>query len=153
MRMIKHIDSVINNILNDIGRVYCDDVNYLYEINNITIVELDPSNPLLACNKSIRLGRNTVYIINNLDYISKKYILLHELGHILLEHDFIYNLNCPAHIYKSEREANYFAFKMMKFPLNSNEILSYGIDKILDYIQNHQGTFSEEDYYEASCDL
>ena len=150
---IERIDALVKKINNELGRVFNADIDFIYKTYDIKYIEIDPESILLKNNKSIRIGKNLVYIDNSLDYVSKRFILFHELGHILLEHDFIYNLNCRAHIYKSEKEANYFAFKMMKFHLNSEEILSYGIDKILDYIQNHQGTFTEEDYYEESCNL
>ncbi len=150
--MMKHIDDLVENLYYELGGILFRNIDFIYEDNNVEIIELEPDNALLMKNISIRYGNKLVYIANNLDYISRRFVLLHELGHILLEHD-LYNLSNPNIISKTEREANYFAFKMMRFKLNSEEILSYGIDKILDYIQNHQGTFTEEDYYEASCDL
>lgn len=79
----------------------------------------------LAGIQSISINNN-ILINDSLDPLQENFIILHEFGHILL-HDSKANCFIPLNYHsKEEREANYFAVKMLMLRENVNlEEVSY----------------------------
>lgn len=113
-----------------------DNVYEIYDELNIIIRKIEPSNILLNGNDSLYtrdyLGGEFVLIRNDLDESLEKFILLHELGHALLHVDVVraaFNQKC-LNKYKLEKQANYFAFKMINLKLDSIEMEGMTLEQI-----------------------
>lgn len=126
--MMKWIDNIILGVtdLHDTSDIYelCD----LLDINIITVQEDNTILSKVLCNNEAIYQRNisgmeVIYIKNNLDEKYKEFIVAHELGHALL------HVNIPKAAFnidlintgKLERQATYFALKLLNININSIE--------------------------------
>lgn len=109
----KLIDEKIKEIEN---HKYCT-IKELICSYNINLIKRSITE--LAGIQSISINNNII-INDSLDPIQENFIILHELGHILL-HDSKANCFIPLNYQsKEEREANYFAIKMLMHRENAN---------------------------------
>ncbi|NFC87477.1 ImmA/IrrE family metallo-endopeptidase [Clostridium botulinum] len=127
----------LDNILEGLKDTY--DANNIYELYDyleIKIIKLEPSNILLRGNESLYnrnyFGNEIVLIRNDLDLEYEKFILAHELGHALL-HTETYKaafnkdlINCG----KLEKQANYFAFKLLSLDIDPIQFEGFTIEQI-----------------------
>ncbi|HDK7158965.1 TPA: ImmA/IrrE family metallo-endopeptidase [Clostridium botulinum] len=127
----------MNNILEGLKDTYATNNIYdLYDYLEIKIIKLEPSNILLRGNESLYnrnyFGNEIVLIRNDLILEYEKFILAHELGHALLHTEtykaaFNKNLiNCG----KLEKQANYFAFKLLALDLDPIAFDGFTIEQI-----------------------
>ncbi len=131
--MYTWIDDVIG------GLSECYNTNNVYElcdILNIKIKKLESSNILLHGNDSIYIrdyfDSEIVFIRADLIMESEKFILLHELGHALLHTDIFkaaFNRNF-INKDKLEKQANYFAFKMLNLEFDEIELEGMSLEQI-----------------------
>ncbi|CUU47299.1 ImmA/IrrE family metallo-endopeptidase [Clostridium beijerinckii] len=112
----------------------------LYDYLEIEIVKLMPTNILLRGNDSFYYrdlnDKEIVFIRNDLNDTMEKFILLHELAHALL-HTHIYEAAFNKNFInkdKIEKQANYFAFKMLNINLDKIELEGMTIEQISTYI-------------------
>lgn len=131
------MNSWIDQILNGIEESY-DTINIydLYDILEIEIQRLEKNNILLRGNESFYyrnfLGREVVFIRNDLNIYLEKFILAHELGHAIL-HTYVYKAAFNKdliNIGKLEKQANYFAFKLLNIDLDPIEFEGFTIEQI-----------------------
>lgn len=127
----------INDILEGINDTYgTNDIYELYDNLEIKIIKLDTDNILLRKNESF-YNRNffnmeVVFIRNDLHESYEKFILAHELGHALL-HTNMYQAAFNKdllNIGKLEKQANYFAFKLLDFNLDPINFEGFTIEQI-----------------------
>ncbi|PWL53209.1 MAG: PTS N-acetylglucosamine transporter subunit IIABC [Clostridium cadaveris] len=118
-----------------------DDVYELYDELNIIIRRIEPSNILLQGNDSLYtrgyLDSEFVLIRNDLDENLERFILFHELGHALLHVDVVraaFNQKC-LNKHKLEKQANYFALKMLNLKFDSIEMEGMTLEQIASYMQ------------------
>ena len=97
-----------------------DDIFDIYDFLNITIKKLNKDNVLLKNNQALYIrdfiGREIVFIRDDLDYMYMKFILAHELGHAIL-HTNLPNAAFNQHLInkgKYEKQATYFALKLLE---------------------------------------
>lgn len=133
MPLYKWIDDIIIGLLdtystNDIYE-FCD---YL----NIQIVKLDGNNPILRKNISLYYryfyNKEVIYIRNDLEYEFERFILFHELGHAIL-HPNIYQSTTDINLLnkgKIEKQANYFAWKLLNITLDEIELYEMTLEQI-----------------------
>lgn len=129
--------SWIDNII--LGLKDFNDTNNIYELYkelNISIRKLDSNNILLQGNEAFYtrsfFGEEITFIKNNLCEPYEKFILAHELGHALL-HPNIYEAafnKSLINVGKLEKQANYFAFKILNIELDPVEFEGFTIDQI-----------------------
>jgi Zn-dependent peptidase ImmA (M78 family) len=108
----------IDDIICGLSEIYnTNNVYELYDILNIQIKKLEPSNILLY-------GNDSIYIRDDLSIESEKFILLHELWHALLHVDIFSAAFNRKFINKDqlEKQANYFAFKMLNIEFDAIEL-------------------------------
>ncbi|RHW62696.1 ImmA/IrrE family metallo-endopeptidase [Clostridium botulinum] len=129
--------SWINNIIEGIKDTYnITNIHELYDYLEIKIIKLEPSNILLRGNESIYnrnyFGNEIILIRNDLNLEYEKFILAHELGHALL-HTETYKaafnkdlINCG----KLEKQANYFAFKLLNLDMDPIQFEGFTIEQI-----------------------
>ncbi|EJO5347182.1 ImmA/IrrE family metallo-endopeptidase [Clostridium botulinum] len=139
----------IDNILEGLKDTY--DTNNIYELYDyleIKIIKLEPSNILLRGNESLYnrnyFGNEIVIIRNDLNLEYEKFILAHELGHALL-HTETYNaafnkdlINCG----KLEKQANYFAFKLLNLNIDPIQFEGFTIEQIASSLYLPQTCFN-----------
>lgn len=129
--------SWINNILLGLKDTY--DISNIYDLFdclNIKIVKLESNNILLQGNEAFYyrayLGKELVFIKNDLYLEYEKFVLAHELGHAVLHTD-IYEAAFSKrllNIGKLERQANYFAFKLLDIDLDPITYQDFTIGQI-----------------------
>ncbi|MBY6797110.1 ImmA/IrrE family metallo-endopeptidase [Clostridium botulinum] len=127
----------IDNILDGLKDTY--DTNNIYELYDyleIKIIKLEPSNILLRGNESLYnrnyFGNEIVLIRNDLNLEYERFILANELGHALLHvqtYKAAFNKNL-INYGKLEKQANYFAFKLLNLELNPIEFEGFTINQI-----------------------
>jgi Zn-dependent peptidase ImmA (M78 family) len=127
----------IDDIIWGLSEIYnTNNVYELYDILNIQIKKLEPSNILLYGNDSIYIrdysGSELVFIRDDLSIESEKFILLHELGHALLHVDIFSAAFNRKFINKDklEKQANYFAFKMLNIEFDAIELEGMTLEQI-----------------------
>jgi Zn-dependent peptidase ImmA (M78 family) len=127
----------IDDIIWGLSEIYnTNNVYELYDILNMQIKKLEPSNILLYGNDSIYIrdysGSELVFIRNDLSIESEKFILLHELGHALLHVDIFSAAFNRDFINKDklEKQANYFAFKMLNIEFDKIELEGMSLEQI-----------------------
>lgn len=106
----------------------------IYDFLGIKIIKLDPGNILLNGNEAFYhrdyFENEVVFIRNDLEY--EKFILAHELAHALL-HTHIYeaafNKNL-LNVGKLEKQANYFAFKLLNLELDPINYKGFTVEQI-----------------------
>ena len=118
-----------------------DNVYEIYDELNIIIRKIDPSSILLNGNDSLYtrdyLDSEFVLIRNDLDENLERFILFHELGHALLHVDVVraaFNQKC-LNKHKLEKQANYFALKMLNLKFDSIEMEGMTLEQIASYMQ------------------
>lgn len=122
-----------------LGIVDLYDTNDIYEIYDnleITIIKLDKNNILLKGNDALynrnHFNKEVVFIRNNLNINYEKFILAHELAHAIIHVHITtaaYN-NTLINIGKLERQANYFAFKLLNINPDHIEHNGFTIEQI-----------------------
>ncbi|MEG2412615.1 MAG: ImmA/IrrE family metallo-endopeptidase [Clostridium sp.] len=127
--------------INDVIWGLCDiyDTNNAYElcdILNIKIEKLDCKNILLRGNDSLYIrnlmGNEVIFIRGDLSVECERFVLLHELGHAILHVDIFsaaFN-RCFINTNKLEKQANYFAFKMLNIEFDEIELEGMTLDQI-----------------------
>lgn len=135
--MYSWIDNIILGI-KDSGNT--NNVDELYDYLEIRIQKLEPSNILLRGNDSFYYrdfdNKEIVFIRNDLDEVMERFILFHELAHALL-HTHIYEAAFNKDFInkdKIEKQANYFAFKMLNIELDEIELEGMTIEQIANVI-------------------
>lgn len=121
------IDNIIDGLMDIYGT---NNIYDLYDYLDISIKKLPMSNVLLHGNEAF-YNRNffdteVVFIRENLTVEYEQFILAHELGHAILHTNMItsaFNINL-LNLDKMERQANYFALKLVN--LNIDEIIFEG---------------------------
>ncbi|WP_097026142.1 ImmA/IrrE family metallo-endopeptidase [Clostridium peptidivorans] len=127
----------IHNTISGLQDIYnTSNIYDLYGYLEIEIIELDSSNILLRKNEAFYnrdyFGNEVVFIRNDLNQQYKKFVLAHELGHSLL-HTHIYEAAFNKellNIGKLERQANYFAFKLLNIDLDPIQFEGFTIEQI-----------------------
>ena len=127
----------INNCIIGLIELYnTRDINELYECLNIKIVKLQKNNILLQEGEAFYhrnyFNDEIVFIRNDLDYQYEKFVLAHELGHALL-HTEIYTAAFNRDLVnkgKLEKQANYFAFKLLNIEIDSADFEGYTIEQV-----------------------
>lgn len=127
----------IDEIIGGLSEYYnTNNVYELCDVLNIQINKLESNNILLHGNDSIYIRDyfdvEVVFIRNDLNVESEKFILLHELGHALLHIDIFkaaFNRNF-INKDKLEKQANYFAFKMLNIEFDEIELDGMSLDQI-----------------------
>ncbi|MDF2883823.1 MAG: phage repressor protein [Clostridiaceae bacterium] len=129
--------SWINNILIGLKETY--DTNNIYELYDylkIEIIRLNSDHTLLKGNEAFYyrdyFGNETVLLKNNLNLSYEKFVLSHELGHALLHTD-VYSAAFNKNLInqgKLEKQANYFAIKLLNLELESIEFEGFTIEQI-----------------------
>lgn len=128
------IDKIVNNL---IKKYKTNDVYELYDLLNIRIEHVNCHNNLLMNdNDSLYFnniaGFEVVFIRDNLKF--EKFILFHELGHAIL-HSFAYAEFSKNYTNKYEKQANYFALKMMNFDTQNIEIKELNLEQICSFYE------------------
>lgn len=127
------IDEYIDGIIE-----YCKsrDIYEIYNALDIKIVKTDKDNPILQENDALYIrdysDLEVVFIRDDLPYQYEKFVLAHELGHALL-HTEIYTAAFKRDLInkgKLERQANYFALKLLNIEINSIDFEGYTIEQI-----------------------
>jgi Zn-dependent peptidase ImmA (M78 family) len=127
------IDDIISGLKENYST---EDVYELYDYLDIKIHKIEADNILLSGNYSFYYrdlnDKEIVFIRNDIKGVMENFILLHELGHALLHTEVFqaaFNKNF-SNIGKFEKQANYFAFKMLNIKLDMIELESMTIDQI-----------------------
>jgi len=140
----------IDNYVRGIVEI-CDTTNIydIYDTFNISVVKLDINNVLLRNNEAFYYryfdGKEIVFIRNDLNIEYEKFILAHELGHAIL-HTSVYHAAFNKNLIntgKLEKQANYFAVKLLNLDFYEIEYEGFTIEQIastlslpVDYIKN-----------------
>lgn len=127
----------IDNYVIGLGETYNTyDIYELYNLLQIKIEKLDKDNILLQGNESIYyrdyFGLEIVFLRNDLNYEYEKFILAHELGHAIIHTDIYtaaFNKDL-INIGKYEKQAHYFALKLLNIDLSTEEFDGLTIEQI-----------------------
>lgn len=133
MQRIVWIDYYITGLIETYGT---NDVYELYDCLEITIIRLNPENILLRGNEAIYNrdfnNKEIVFIRNDLNRKYERFILAHELAHAI-----IHTNACTAAFDKTllnegklEREAHYFALKLLNINPYDIDYKDYTIDQM-----------------------
>ncbi|HBN06474.1 MAG TPA: PTS N-acetylglucosamine transporter subunit IIABC, partial [Bacteroidales bacterium] len=113
-----------------------DNVYELYDLLDIQIIKLEPNNILLDNNEAFYyrnyFKNEIVFIRNDLQRDFEKFVLAHELGHALLHTDSYeaaFNKSL-LNTGKLEKQANYFAFKLLDIELDPTDFEGFTIEQI-----------------------
>ena len=115
----------------------------IYEICDylgIIIKKIDKSNKLLRGNNALYFrnyfGSEIIFIRNDLSYNFEKFILAHELGHAIMHIDFqTAAFNNLINEGKLEKQANYFAFKLLNINIDKNDFEQLTVEQISNYLE------------------
>ena len=115
---------------------YSIDVLEIYKTLDIKIKRIDRNSFLLRGNESVYIrdyfGVEVVFIRNDLPYLFEKFVLSHELGHALL-HVQLSEASYNKHLVnrgKLERQADYFAFKLLNINLDEIDYEGFTVEQI-----------------------
>lgn len=133
--------SWIDNVISGIKENYnTKDVYELYDYLKIKIHKIESNNILLCGNDSFYYrdldDNEVVFIKNDIKGIMEKFILFHELAHAILHtnvYQAAFNKNL-TNLGKIEKQANYFAFKMLDIKFDEIELQNMSIEQISNYI-------------------
>ncbi|AAK78527.1 Zn-dependent peptidase ImmA (M78 family) [Clostridium acetobutylicum] len=123
-----------NIILGLVSNFKTRDVHELCDCLNIKVIKL-PFNNILLRKKDALYYRDyqnneIIFIKDNLPLSLEKFILSHELGHALCNPDLL----CAAFTFsnkgKFERQANYFAFKLINIKFDEIELEGMSLEQI-----------------------
>lgn len=130
---LKWIDEYVDGL---IEHCYSTDVYEIYDTLNIQISNINKDNYLLQGNQAMYirnyLGLEVVFIRDDISYSYEKFILSHELGHALLHTELVqaaYNKNL-VNKGKLEKQADYFAIKLLDINLDSISYEGFTIEQI-----------------------
>lgn len=122
-----------------VGLIETYNTNNVYEIYNlldIQIIRIDENNILLQGNDGFYqrnyFNQEIVFISEDLDYQYEKFVLAHELGHAIL-HTEIYTAAFNIKFInkgKNERQATYFALKLLDIKIDPIEFEGLNIEQI-----------------------
>ncbi len=127
------IDEYVSGIIE-----YCNsnDIFDIYSTFNIDIVKIDKNDLILKGNEALYIrnyfNTEVVFIRDDLPYQYEKFILAHELGHALL-HTEVYTAAFNKNLInngKLEKQANYFALKLLNIELDSINYEGYTMAQI-----------------------
>lgn len=108
---------LIDAKINELSKYNFSNIRELLESYNLKLIKKNIDE--LAGIQSISINKNII-INEDLDPLQKKFIILHEIGHIFF-HESKANCFTPTmYQSKEEREANYFAIKMLMQMENVN---------------------------------
>ncbi|MBK1810551.1 ImmA/IrrE family metallo-endopeptidase [Clostridium sp. YIM B02505] len=131
--MYSWIDDIISGIRENYNT---DNVYELYDYLEIKIHKIEAANILLRGNDSFYYrdfnDKEIVFIRNDIKDTMEAFILFHELAHALLHTQICqaaFNKNF-INLGKFEKQANYFAFKMLNVSFDKIELESMSIDQI-----------------------
>jgi Zn-dependent peptidase ImmA (M78 family) len=131
----------IDEVIWGLSEIYnTNNVYELYDIFNINIKKLESNNILLQGNDSLYIrdyfDSEIAFIRDDLNMESERFILLHELGHALLHIDIFLAAFNRKFINKNklEKQANYFAFKMLNVEFDEIELEGMTSEQISRYI-------------------
>jgi len=127
------IDNIIAGLIDTYNT---NDVFELLDCLNIRIYKIDSNNIMIKNNDSLYyrdyLNNEVIFIRNDIPSNLEKFILLHELGHALLHTD-IYQAAFNRKFIntgKLEKQANYFAFKLMNINFDHIDLDGLTIEQI-----------------------
>lgn len=113
-----------------------NDIYEIYDYLDLKIKKLEPGNILLAGKEASYLRSynddEIVFIRSDLDYRYEKFILAHELGHAILHTELrqaCFNSQLFNHG-KYERQANYFAFKLLDYDIDPIQYEQFTTEQI-----------------------
>ena len=134
--MYKWIDDIVGDM---ITKYNTNNIYELYNFQNIEIKRLDPMNTLLQDNDSLYIreffGNEIVFIRNDIPIELEKFILSHELAHALLHTDiFMAAFNTNTNNDKLEKQANYFALKLINCTFDEIELEGMSLEQIGSYL-------------------
>lgn len=127
----------IDNLLLGLKEIFnSNNIYELYDYLKIKIIKLESINVLLQGNEAFYnrdyFGNEIVFIRNDLNISYEKFVLAHELGHALLHTD-VYSAAFNKDLInqgKLEKQANYFAIKLLNLELDSIEFEGFTIEQI-----------------------
>ncbi|MDP4147427.1 MAG: ImmA/IrrE family metallo-endopeptidase [Bacillota bacterium] len=130
------MDWIDNYIYGLLDLYNTNDIYELFDNLGIKIIRLEASNILLRNNDAFYhrhyLGNEIVFIRNDLNLDFEKFVLAHELGHGII-HTHIYTAafnKSLINVGKLEKQANYFAFKLLNINLDSIDFEGFTIDQV-----------------------
>jgi len=113
-----------------------NDIYDIYNELNIKIYKVDKKDKILNNNDAFYMrdyyNLEIVFIRDDLEYYFEKFILAHELGHAILHTDIIsaaYNKKL-INKGKLEKQADYFALKLLNIEIDSIDYEGYTIEQI-----------------------
>lgn len=127
------IDEYVSSVIE-----YCNsnDIFDIYSTFNIDIVKINKNDLILKGNEALYIrnyfNTEVVFIRDDLPYQYEKFILAHELGHALL-HTEVYTAAFNRNFInngKLEKQANYFALKLLNIELDSINYEGYTMAQI-----------------------
>lgn len=127
------IDEYVSSVIE-----YCNsnDIFDIYSTFNIDIVKINKNDLILKGNEALYIrnyfNTEVVFIRDDLPYQYEKFILAHELGHALL-HAEVYTAAFNRNLInngKLEKQANYFALKLLNIELDSINYEGYTMAQI-----------------------
>ena len=131
--MYNFINTTIDGLLE---YYHTNDIYELCDYLNINIIKLPPDNILLKNNEALYnrdyFGNELIFIRNDLNPKLEKFILGHELCHAILHIDILeaaFNKNL-INKDKFEKQANYFAFKLLNFDLDPIAFEGFTLEQI-----------------------
>ncbi|ARE89099.1 Metallopeptidase ImmA [Clostridium formicaceticum] len=126
------IDEVVTGLLD----LYATkDVYELYEALEISIVYLEEDSILLQGHDALYnrnyLDREVVFLRGGLSLEYERFILAHELGHALLHTHLVSNtFHSLTNLDKLEKQASYFAVRLLDVKLDSIALEGFTIEQI-----------------------
>lgn len=131
------IDEIIDGLVEEVGSNNIDDIiNYL----GIKIIKDDKNNILLKNSDAFYIrsdqGIETILIRDDLPDVFERYVIAHEIGHAILHVDIAdaaYNKFTIKN--KLEKEADYFAVKLLDIKLDKTELEGLTKDQIAGLLQ------------------
>lgn len=136
--MYKWIDTVVDNLINEYNS---NNIDELLEIFNIQVTKVESANILLRGNDSLYirdyLGMEIIFIRNDLDIPLEKFILRHEFAHAVLHKDVFAAAFNRKFINKDkcEKQANYFALKLMNIEFDEIQLEGMSIEQIASCVE------------------
>ncbi|NBI07219.1 ImmA/IrrE family metallo-endopeptidase [Senegalia massiliensis] len=112
------------------------DIYEIYNALNINIKKIPKHSLMIEDNEALYMrdyfNQETVFIKDNLDFQYEKFVLAHELGHAIL-HTEIYQAAYNKNLInkgKLEKQADYFALKLLNIEIDSIDYEGYTIEQI-----------------------
>lgn len=128
----------IDNII--VGLLDTYETNNPYELCNylgIKIIKLEPENALLRKKDAFYYrdleDKEVIFIKNNLNELTERFIIAHELGHALCNPDLLRASFVLSNKGKLEKQANYFAFNLLNIFLDKSNLKDLTLKQISSY--------------------